>query len=55
MLDNTLIVWTNELEKGNSHTLNDIPMALIGGENLGIKNGRSMHLKRRHITDCCSR
>src|SRR6202011_6356371 len=24
LLDNTLIVWTNELGKGNSHTLDDI-------------------------------
>ena len=31
MLDNTLIVWTNELGKGNSHSLDDIPMVLIGG------------------------
>ncbi len=31
MLDNTLIVWTNELGKGNSHSLDDLPMVLIGG------------------------
>lgn len=31
MLDNTLIIWTNELGKGNSHTLEDIPFVLIGG------------------------
>jgi len=31
MLDNTLLVWTNELGKGNSHTLDDIPMVMIGG------------------------
>ena len=29
MLDNTLIVWTNELGKGNSHTLNDIPFVCM--------------------------
>lgn len=46
MLDNTLIVWTNELGKGNSHTLHDIPMVLVGGENLGIKTGRSLQFKR---------
>jgi hypothetical protein len=44
MLDNTLIVWTNELGKGNSHTLDDIPMALIGGENLGVEPGRALDL-----------
>lgn len=45
MLDNTLIVWTNELGKGNNHTHNDIPFVLIGGENLGIKQGRAIDYK----------
>jgi hypothetical protein len=31
LLDNTLIVWTNELGKGNSHTHDDIPFVLLGG------------------------
>ncbi len=31
MLDNTLLVWTNELGKGNSHTLDDIPVVMLGG------------------------
>lgn len=43
MLDNTLIVWTNELGKGNSHSHTDIPFVLIGGENLGIKQGRAIN------------
>ena len=42
MLDNTLIVWTNELGKGNSHTHVDIPFVLIGGENCGVKQGRAV-------------
>ncbi len=32
MLDHTLVVWVNELGKGNSHTLDNIPFVLIGGE-----------------------
>lgn len=32
MLDNTLIVWTNELGKGNNHTLDNTPFVLIGGQ-----------------------
>ncbi len=44
MLDNTLIVWTNELGEGNSHTLNNIPFLLIGGAP-GITMGRSLKLK----------
>lgn len=31
LLDNTLLVWTNELGKGNSHTLDNIPFILVGG------------------------
>ncbi len=32
LLDHTLVVWMNELGKGNNHTLDDIPFVLIGGE-----------------------
>lgn len=45
MLDNTLLVWTNELGKGNSHTLNDIPFVLVGG-GLDFHMGRSLKFKR---------
>ena len=45
MLDNTMIVWTNELGKGNSHTLNNIPFVMVGG-GPGFKMGRSVKLKR---------
>lgn len=45
MLDNTTIVWTNELGEGNSHTLNDIPFVLIGG-GLNFKMGRSLNLPK---------
>ncbi len=41
LLDNTLIVWTNELGKGNSHTLNDIPFVLVGN-GLDFRMGRSI-------------
>ncbi len=41
MLDHTLIVWTNELGKGNTHTLDNIPCVIIGG-GAGFKMGRSL-------------
>lgn len=41
MLDHTTILWTNELGKGNSHTLDNIPFVLVGG-GLGFKTGRSL-------------
>jgi hypothetical protein len=43
MLDHTLVVWTNELGKGNNHTLNDIPFVLVGG-GFGFEMGRSLKL-----------
>lgn len=46
MLDHTLIVWLNELGKGNSHTLDDIPFVLVGGRSLGIKGGRALQFEK---------
>jgi hypothetical protein len=45
MLDHTLIVWTNELGKGNSHTLDNIPFVLVGG-GFGFQMGRSLKLDK---------
>ncbi|HSG70392.1 MAG TPA: DUF1552 domain-containing protein, partial [Planctomycetaceae bacterium] len=45
LLDNTTLIWTNELGKGNSHTLNDIPFVLIGN-GLDFKMGQSIKYKR---------
>ena len=41
LLDNTLIVWTNELGEGNSHSLNNIPFVLVGG-GLDFEMGQSL-------------
>lgn len=41
LLDHTLVVWTNELGKGNSHTLKNIPFVLVGG-GFGFQMGRSL-------------
>lgn len=40
MLDNTIVLWGNELGKGNSHTRTEIPLLLAGGANLGLPQGR---------------
>ena len=44
LLDNTTIVWTNELGQGNSHTLDNIPFVLVGG-GAGFQMGRSLDFK----------
>ncbi|MEL6897905.1 MAG: DUF1552 domain-containing protein, partial [Planctomycetota bacterium] len=41
LLDNTQIVWTNELGKGNSHTHDNIPWVLVGG-GCDFDTGRSL-------------
>jgi Protein of unknown function (DUF1552) len=41
LLDNTLLLWTNELGKGNSHTLDNIPWVLVGN-GLDFQMGRSL-------------
>ena len=41
LLDNTTIMWTNELGKGNSHTLDNIPFVLAGN-GLGFRMGRAL-------------
>ncbi|MFM1769662.1 MAG: hypothetical protein RJA22_2191 [Verrucomicrobiota bacterium] len=45
MLDHTLVIWTNELGKGNSHTLDNIPFLLAGG-GFGFQMGRSLQFER---------
>ena len=41
LLDNTLVVWTNELGKGNTHLLDNIPFVLAGN-GLDFKMGRAV-------------
>ena len=45
LLDHTLVVWTNELGKGNSHTLDNIPFVAIGN-GFGFQMGRSVKLEK---------
>jgi hypothetical protein len=45
LLDNTTILWTNELGQGNSHTLDNIPFVMVGG-GLGFKTGQSIKYNR---------
>jgi hypothetical protein len=46
LLDNTTIVWTNELGKGSSHTLDNIPFVMVGG-GLDFKMGRSVKYAKK--------
>jgi len=45
LLDSTLVVWTNELGKGNSHTRDNTPFILVGN-GLDFRMGRSLRYPR---------
>ncbi len=51
LLDNTLVVWGNELGKGNSHTRNRIPWVLAGGAGGAIEMGRYLSFSNRSHCD----
>jgi hypothetical protein len=42
LLDNSVVVWVNELGKGNSHTRDDIPFILAGGCQGYFDTGRAI-------------
>ena len=45
LLDHTTIVWTNELGKGNSHTLDNIPFVMVGN-GLDFRMGRALNYRK---------
>ena len=44
LLDNSLVLWGNELGAGNSHSYKDIPWLLAGGAGGALRMGRSLQL-----------
>ncbi|MCA9608246.1 MAG: DUF1552 domain-containing protein [Myxococcales bacterium] len=50
LLDNTLVVWGNELAKGNSHERRDMPFVLAGGGG-GFEMGRYLTFDRASHCD----
>ncbi|MET0343657.1 MAG: DUF1552 domain-containing protein [Polyangiales bacterium] len=51
MLDNTLVVWGNELGKGNSHTRHDIPFLLAGKAGGALRTGQLLPFGNRSHSD----
>ena len=45
LLDNTTILWGNELGQGNSHTLDNIPFVMVGN-GLNFRMGRSLQFSK---------
>lgn len=58
MLDNTLIVWGNELGKGNSHSRHPIPLVIAGGAAGYFRMGRNLDygdmLHNRLLVSVCN-
>jgi hypothetical protein len=48
MLDNSLVVWTNGLGKGNNHTRKNIPFVLAGGAGGYFPTGRFLQFNNAH-------
>jgi hypothetical protein len=48
MLDNSVVVWTNGLGKGNSHTRKNIPYVMAGSAGGYFATGRYLQLNNRH-------
>jgi hypothetical protein len=48
MLDNSLVIWTNGLGKGNTHTRNDIPYVLLGSAGGYLATGRYLQFNNAH-------
>jgi hypothetical protein len=45
MLDNTLVLWGNELGRGNSHSRTQIPFVLAGKAGGALSTGRFLQYK----------
>jgi hypothetical protein len=51
LLDNTCIVWTNELGKGNSHTRDNMPCVIAGSAGGALRTGRWLQYETRSHAD----
>lgn len=51
MLDNTLVLWCNELARGNAHSHRDMPFVLAGGASGRLRTGRFLRYPRGFQND----
>lgn len=50
VLDNTLVLWGNEVSRGNSHSLDNIPYLLCGSAGGAVRTGR--YLEYSNASNC---
>jgi hypothetical protein len=51
LLDNTIVLWGNELGVGNSHTRNNIPIVMAGSGGGALRTGRALRYDVRPHND----
>jgi hypothetical protein len=51
VLDNSVILYCNELSDGDSHNFNDLPFVLIGGGGGALNSGRYIDFKGKSNND----
>ncbi|HVY29061.1 MAG TPA: DUF1552 domain-containing protein [Polyangiaceae bacterium] len=51
LLDNTLVVFFNECAIGNTHSIENMPMLMLGGKNLGLQTGQHLQFTNKWTND----
>ena len=51
VLDNTLLIWVNELARGNAHSHDRMPYVLAGGAGGALRTGRFLSYKKTSHND----
>jgi hypothetical protein len=51
LLDNTLVVFFNECAIGNTHSIENMPILMLGGKNLGLQTGQHLQFGGHTMND----
>lgn len=51
LLDNTLIVYLNECAVGTTHAIENMPLLMMGGKNMGLQTGQHLNFNGRYMND----
>jgi Protein of unknown function (DUF1552) len=51
LLDNTLVVFFNECAVGNTHSIENMPVLMLGGKMLGMQTGQHLQFGGRYMND----
>lgn len=51
MLDNTLVVFFNECAIGNTHSIENMPVLMLGGKSIGMQTGQHLQFGGQYMND----